>query len=86
MWDFQNLADKKRLIIQNLQVDIDKLEQAIELIGDVNETLSEAFWNRNQDQLPSTGSSAGSAPMKLSRSISEIRMVKDALKDFKEKI
>ena len=79
MWDFQNMVDSKRVLKDGIQTDVDKLEEAIKLVSEVNETFSEAFWSN-------TESGAVSVAMKLAHAISEIKLVKNALKDFQEKI
>ena len=71
-----------------MQKDISKLELAIVLMGEVNSTLTEAFFNHVHDTgLPAkTDVSAASAPLKLARSISDVRLVKDALSKIKESV
>lgn len=87
-WDWTSLRDHKLAINTEIQNDIDKLELAAKLIREVNETFVEAFQNKisDPDNVPTTNSSAGTPAMKLSKCISEIKLVVGALNKFKERI
>ena len=87
-WDFESLRAHKQGVMYQMQCDIDRLDMAIGLLKEVNETFAEAFFNTldHTDYQPSTGTTAGTVPMKLSRAISDIKGIKGALEDRKEKV
>ena len=87
-WDWQSVADHKRAVKAEIEIDIQKLEQAIQLISEVNEPLVEAYWKKIGEidsSQESTGVSTGSAPMKLQRCISEIKLIRGVLKTIKNR-
>lgn len=87
-WDFNSLREHKMAIKYQCQSDIDKLDHALGLLTEVNETFTQAFHDSldKMEKSPSTGTTAGTVPMKLARSISEIKGIKSALEYFRERM
>lgn len=84
-----NSVEKHKLGIRyEMQKDIDKLDHAIGLLNEVQEGLAEAFHNHleNENHVPSTNSTTGTAPMKMARAINDIKNIQHAMKIAKEKI
>ena len=86
--DSKSIREHRLGVQYQMQKDIDKLDMAIGLLSEVNETFAQAFFDSlaNADNEPSTGTTAGTVPMKMARSISEIKGIKSALEYFKERI
>lgn len=89
-WDWKSLTEHKRAIKTEMENDIQKLEKAIQLISEVNETYIEAFKQKleNTDphgQLKSLEVSSASAAQKLSRCVNEITLVKEVIETIKNR-
>lgn len=87
-WNWRGLAKKhQQAVTTEIEADIQKLEEAIKLISEVNEPLAQAYWKRvgnpNSPQ-ESTGVNTGSAAMKLQRCISELKLVKGVMITIKD--
>jgi hypothetical protein len=88
-WDFADLAKMKRAANAEMDIDIQKLKTAVQLISEVEETLSEAFWSKaskGSASMPKLDVSAASAPARLARAMSEVNLVANCLDELRKRI
>jgi hypothetical protein len=88
-WDLDDLKKMKRGAVAEMDIDIQRLKKAVDLISKVEETLSAAFWekvSKMDKPLPTLELSSMSGPARLAKAMSEITMVAEALQTVKNRI